>query len=324
MGYFLSLSKGATEHCLDASEWMLLVCGLVLAYGAAGEYLEEHDKLPIWMRWSRKPKLVFVWMVAISLFGEFAGDAGVSLFSSHLQSIADQEIKDANSKALDAKNSAEGASAAAGMAVDSLVIVGKEAGDAQGKAGRAKSEAEAVGKNVSLAQKQLSKILLYTAHRFIDMKSIAEATKAFPKTLFLIRLFPDTDSELLAGQIMHALGDPAPSGAGWTPLVWKSISIDDARFTEVYVDHANGLADVPNPEPGCQALVKAMEANSVGPTMSNGTRHPKDPNLVVITIGIRGLEWAPPSEKIKNQILNRQPASRPPTGAYFDPCAPDQ
>jgi hypothetical protein len=92
MGYFLSLSKETTEHWLNASELMLLVCGLVLAYGAAGEYLEEHGKLPRWMRWAREPKLVFVWMVAISLFGEFSGDAGVYIFSGQLQTISDTEL----------------------------------------------------------------------------------------------------------------------------------------------------------------------------------------------------------------------------------------
>jgi len=92
MGYLFSLSKETTECCLNVSELILLVCGMVLAYGAAGEYLEEHSKLPRWMQWSREPRLVFVWMVAISLFGEFAGDAGVYSFSGHLQTIADAEL----------------------------------------------------------------------------------------------------------------------------------------------------------------------------------------------------------------------------------------
>ncbi len=92
MGYFLSLSKETAEHWLNASELTLLVCGLVLAYGAAGEYLDDHGKLPRWMRWAREPKLVFVWMVAISLFGEFAGDAGVYTFSGQLQTISDTEL----------------------------------------------------------------------------------------------------------------------------------------------------------------------------------------------------------------------------------------
>jgi hypothetical protein len=91
MGYLFSISKSATEDWLKGFEGLLLVCGLVLAFGAAGEYLEDHDRLPGWMKWSRKPKLIFVWMVALSLFGEFAGDAGVFVFSGRLQSIQDRE-----------------------------------------------------------------------------------------------------------------------------------------------------------------------------------------------------------------------------------------
>src|SRR5450755_2309957 len=102
MGYLFSwasLSKSATEGCLDASELILLICGLILAFGAVGEYLEEHDRLPDWMKWSRKPKLVFVWMVALSLVGEFVGDAGVFVFSGHLQSISDNEVAALNKEA---------------------------------------------------------------------------------------------------------------------------------------------------------------------------------------------------------------------------------
>jgi len=76
------------------SESLLVLCGLVLAFGAAGEHIDEHGRLPHWMEWSRKPKLVFVWMVALSLIGEFAGDAGVFLFSRAVQAIQDQESND--------------------------------------------------------------------------------------------------------------------------------------------------------------------------------------------------------------------------------------
>jgi hypothetical protein len=223
-------------------------------------------------------------------------------------------------KAQDAATSAQNAKDAAGIAIQSLIIVGREAGDAQGKASHAKGEADAVGRDVSLAQKQLSKIQEFTRPRFIDIKSITEATKPYPGTAFMVRWFPDADSDLLSGEIVNALG---PTGAGWKPTVWQYISIADAKFTEVYVDHIDGLTAAPNPEPGCQALVKAMVANFVGPTMSNGTRHPKDPNVVVITIGTRGLEWVPPSEKDKKQILNSKPASAPPGMKISDPCAPN-
>ena len=91
----LEILKSATESALNDSEIGLLVSGLVLAVGAIGEYLEEHGKLPRWMGW---PKLVFIGMVVFGLIGEFVGDAGVFVFSGHLQTIGDSEIADLNTK----------------------------------------------------------------------------------------------------------------------------------------------------------------------------------------------------------------------------------
>jgi hypothetical protein len=51
---------------------------------------------------------------------------------------------------------AKNASTAAGIAIDSLVIVGQEAGDAQGKANRARSEAEAVASQATELGQQLT------------------------------------------------------------------------------------------------------------------------------------------------------------------------
>jgi hypothetical protein len=119
MGYFfsfISLSRSATETGLDGSEITLLLCGLVLAYGVAGEYILEHGTLPSWMKWSGKPKLVFVWMVALSLVGEFVGDAGVFVFSGHLQAINDAETSALNKEAGDARRDAGNANKAASEA----------------------------------------------------------------------------------------------------------------------------------------------------------------------------------------------------------------
>jgi hypothetical protein len=102
MGYlfsWLSLSKSASENALDWSEIIILVCGFILAFGAIGEYLEEHKRLPRWIGW---PKIVFILMVVIGLVGEFLGDAGVYVFSRRLQSISDSELVDLRRKANDA------------------------------------------------------------------------------------------------------------------------------------------------------------------------------------------------------------------------------
>jgi len=91
MGYFFSLfalSKSATETALKNSEATIVVSGLLLAFGAIGEYLEEHNRLPRWMRW---PKIVFIVLVVASLIGEFFGDGGVFVFSEHLESINNAE-----------------------------------------------------------------------------------------------------------------------------------------------------------------------------------------------------------------------------------------
>jgi hypothetical protein len=99
MGY-LSLSKAAAETALDGSEILLIVSGLVLAFGAIGEYLLDHErKLPRWIRW---PKLAFILMVVVSLIGEFSGDAGVFFFSRQLQAISDGEYAALNKEAGDA------------------------------------------------------------------------------------------------------------------------------------------------------------------------------------------------------------------------------
>src|ERR1035441_3667004 len=106
MGYSFSpllISKSSTETILNVSEILLIVSGFVLTFGAIGEYLEEHGKLPKWMKW---PKLVFVFMVALSLVGEFLSDAGVFFSSSKLQTISDGEFAGLNKEAGDARKTA--------------------------------------------------------------------------------------------------------------------------------------------------------------------------------------------------------------------------
>jgi hypothetical protein len=73
-------------------------------FGAIGEYLEQHEKLPSWIKW---PRLVFVSMVALSLVGEFISDAGVFLASHKLQTISDAEYADVNKKAGEAAERAD-------------------------------------------------------------------------------------------------------------------------------------------------------------------------------------------------------------------------
>lgn len=93
MGYFLSLSKSGTIRLLDASEWALLLFGIILAIGIVGEI-----KLPEWSHLLRR----FEYMVLIGVLGELLADGGIFFSSSHLQSILDSEnveLRNSTSKA---------------------------------------------------------------------------------------------------------------------------------------------------------------------------------------------------------------------------------
>jgi hypothetical protein len=106
MGYFLSLSKSSTETGLTVSEIVLIVSGAILTIGAVGEYLEEHNNLPGWMKWR---KLVFILMVVTGLIGEFVSDAGVFVLSLHLQTLSDREFAGVNKNSSEARERAANA-----------------------------------------------------------------------------------------------------------------------------------------------------------------------------------------------------------------------
>jgi hypothetical protein len=82
MGYLVSLSKPATVHWLDASEWGLLVFGLAVFVGIWGEIKLEHG--------SRNFK-VAEYIVLFGILGELIADGGVFFFSTQLQIISDSE-----------------------------------------------------------------------------------------------------------------------------------------------------------------------------------------------------------------------------------------
>src|SRR5215471_1736430 len=100
MGNFLSLSKAATIHLLDASEWMLLIFGAVLFVGIVGEI--KHGM------WGRSAKF-FEFVVLWGVLGEVLADGGIFLFSSQLQIISDSEVARLNVAASDARREAENA-----------------------------------------------------------------------------------------------------------------------------------------------------------------------------------------------------------------------
>jgi hypothetical protein len=101
MGTLFSLSKSATSVALDTSEIVLLLFGVLLTVGLIGEYAKAE-------RWKIHVK-TFEMLVIIGVAGELLADGGIFLFSSHLQTIADQDIADLTITAGNAKASAKDA-----------------------------------------------------------------------------------------------------------------------------------------------------------------------------------------------------------------------
>lgn len=156
-------AESILETGLNASEIIIVVSGFVLAWGAAGEYLDEHEHLtwlPSVFRW---PKLVFVLMVAISLAFEFIGDAGVYICSSRLQILEGATIKALDSKATEAGRKAEGAitssDAALGKASGASEVSQKAygtSGEAMRVARGARQEADTFEKDIADARRDAS------------------------------------------------------------------------------------------------------------------------------------------------------------------------
>ena len=94
MGYFLSLSKSDATSWLSASEWTLLISGIVLAMGIIGEI-----RAWMWGSWKKR----FEYMVLLGVMGELIADGGVFFFSSQLQTVTDAEVARLNVEAGEAR-----------------------------------------------------------------------------------------------------------------------------------------------------------------------------------------------------------------------------
>src|ERR1700733_4476761 len=225
MGYFLSLAKGTTEQCLDASELLLLMCGLILAFGAAGEYLEEHERLPRWMKWAREPRLVFVWMVSISLFGEFAGDAGVYIFSGHLQSISDMELTQLKNENLKLQGQV-------GDTAEKLRLANERFDTIEKRAGALDKQLEVAGRQISAVEKDTDLVQYVLSARHIqDEKGIEKELRAeFKGSRIIFASYLDDESMWLCNQLVK-IADKAEVGpidkCGGEPLVPGRPQIED-------------------------------------------------------------------------------------------------
>jgi len=146
MGYLLSsLSKTQVHVGLGISEFLLLISALVVVIGLVGEY-----RTPSW-----KIKYdLFTLLVAIGCAGELIADGGVFLFSHELEIISDAEVKDAVTKAGDAKTSADGAAKDASRAKDFADKAGVASSGAVTLAEGARKEADSFEKDILSVRKE--------------------------------------------------------------------------------------------------------------------------------------------------------------------------
>jgi hypothetical protein len=198
MGTLFSLSKSATSIALDTSEIVLLLFGILLTVGLIGEYAKSE-------RWKKHVK-TFEMLVIIGVAGELLADGGIFLFSSHLQTIADQEIADLTVTAGNAKASAETAAKAADRAKASA-DAGKQKADAAGLAAdKAKEKVEAVTTraeqiDAGLAQTQF----LLSARSLENRDELANKLKERfkGKTLVLTSYIGDQEGWGLCTQLLY-------------------------------------------------------------------------------------------------------------------------
>jgi hypothetical protein len=225
MGYFFSLSKSATIHWLDASEWMLLAFGALLAVGIIGEI-----KHGMWGRPPRFFELIVLWGV----LAEVLADGGIFLFSSQLQIISDSEntalrkqtdVAVATAKGFDlkiaeaqrgtadavrdsatAKRGSDEANALAkryesGIAEANARIKSAEAQVASANA--ASKEAIAKAESERLERTKLEAVVSPRRIGADEQKRIKEALKGFEKRLVLVSSNGlDAEAALLGAQII--------------------------------------------------------------------------------------------------------------------------
>jgi hypothetical protein len=131
------LSKDATYFWLHASEWTLLIFGIILTLGLIGEYRkkwEDHIK-------------TFEILVIIGVAGELFGDGGIFIFSERLQTISDHEVAGVN----------------------------KQAGEANRKAGESNKEAGAARRVASTADERTKKLEISNKQLGIDLTKAKSA-----------------------------------------------------------------------------------------------------------------------------------------------------
>lgn len=269
MGTLFSLSKSATSIALDTSEVVLLLFGVLLTVGLIGEYAKSE-------RWKRHVK-IFEMLVIIGVAGELLADGGIFLFSSHLQTIADQEIGDLATVAHNAKGSADDAAKSARTAHDELGAVEKDIVSAKKQAADAESHLADALERAANAERETAKLKARLADRVLtdpQVDAVVAAIKPFAGQQVRVTAYA-TDAECrgLTAQVLLVLDK-----GGWKRLPATGMMLGGVTGILMYVN--------PKSEMAAPAVTLATVLNQQGITTtiqidSNMT------NVVEIEIGSR-------------------------------------
>jgi hypothetical protein len=221
MGTLFSLSKSATSIALDTSEIVLLLFGVLLTVGLIGEYAKSE-------RWKRHVK-IFEMLVIIGVAGELLADGGIFLFSSHLQTIADQEIGDLATVAHNAKGSADDAAKSAKTAHEEADAVKGIADEARADAKDALIKAQAAQHSLAQAESDAAKAQSEAANALATAREARKEADSFEKDILLAKQAASeakekvADRELtneqvqaIAGKLKHSSGQIYTVTAYWS------------------------------------------------------------------------------------------------------------
>jgi hypothetical protein len=218
MGYLISLfslSESATSAALDISEGALCISGLLLLFGAIGEYLFDHNKLPRWMNW---PKLTFEIIVAVSLCGELLADGSVAVLSHRLQNLEGNDIQALDSKARIAGEKATAALGTSSAAFTKAQAAEDASGRAVDKSGKAETTASRAITLANKARQELGEtaeeqrringsVLNHLLDRHVDPR-IRDSLKVLPPATAEVQVVPtDGEAVVFAVELVDALID---------------------------------------------------------------------------------------------------------------------
>ena len=276
MGYCISLLSKTQVHAgLGVCEALLLVSALIVVIGLWGEYRTPS--------WNIKYDL-FTLLVAIGCAGELIADGGVFLFSHRLEIISDAEVRDAVTKAGNAKTSADSAAQDAGRAKDSADKAETHLAEADERAERA----EKIATDERLARFRIEQqIAGWNLDAEKQAKLITELTP-YKQSAFWLSANPSESNftEMLDG-ILIASGWVRHKPPPTNPIF--SILLDDKAQiwwgSGIHIELLVSQSDPLLPK-AAEALVKGLISAGI-PAKGHAVRQGLDPGVIHIAIGKR-------------------------------------